>query len=84
MSLREDIRRLYRDNPGISGKEISRLLGRSDRAFWRTLNHEQVTMRGGPTIAKSKSGHRYNARSKGNVYFIPPKNEVSHESGAST
>jgi hypothetical protein len=75
MSLRDDIRKLYKENPHLSGKEIAALLGRSDRIFWQILNHEQVTLRGGPTIRKSKSGHRYNVRSKGEMYFIPPKEE---------
>lgn len=73
MTLREDIRTLYKENRSISGTQILERLGRkSTPTFWRILNDEQVGMRGVyPSKRKNRSMPR--AVKRGVVRWIPPK-----------
>lgn len=75
MSLRNDIRALYRANRNISSKEIIERLGITPtRTFWKILNDEQVSMRG-LYPARRKNRNKPKAQPKGIVYFIPPEQE---------
>lgn len=74
MSLRDDIRALYRENRNISSKKIIERLGITpSRTFWKILNQEQVGMRGlYPARRKNTNAHN-KATPKGMIYFIPPE-----------
>lgn len=74
MSLRDDIRALYRAFPNISGKEIWEKLGITPtKRHWQILNEEQVSKRGlYPARRHNTNAHR-KVVSKGNIRFIPPK-----------
>ena len=77
MSLQDDIKALYKEHPNISSKEIIEHLGiqKPTKAFWKTLNHVQVGLRGiYPARRRNTHAHR-KVLPKGRVYFIPPKKE---------
>lgn len=66
MSLREEIRALYRDNPNISGEEVRQRLGQRSRPeFWRILQDEQLTMRGVYAAKRKNRSKRMIMRDKG-------------------
>jgi hypothetical protein len=76
MSLREDIRRVMRERPDLSGEQIAVELGiHATPTFWRILNEEQVSRRGlYPSRRHNTTAHN-KARHKEGVRFIPPKRD---------
>jgi len=77
LGIREDIQRLYRQEPNLSGKEVLARLGKEDTPrFWKILNQEQVKIRGAyPSRHKNRNKGAYSNpnASKGMVRFIPPE-----------
>lgn len=76
MSLRDDIRRVMRDNTALSGKQIAEKLGvKATPEFWRILNEEQVNKRGLYPARRHNTNAHNKSRNKGDIRFIPPKSE---------
>lgn len=80
MSLEDEVKALYRENPNISGEEIRQRLGRPNtRRFWQALERIQVGMRGVyPAKRKNRNKPISFAKGfrKGPVYFIPPEEKL--------